>query len=428
MKTRRDAPWLALTLLTAIATVGFIDRIVMNVLAVPVQAEFGISDTQVGLLTGLAFALLNVTLGIAVARYAERGHRLSLIAVGTLLWSLATAACGFVTNFTQLLLARVGVGVGEAVGLPSNQSVLGDYFPPEKRATALSVLMLSPPIGAFLGAAGGGWIGQEFGWRNAFLIATVPGALLAVAAWLLIAEPPRGRYDREASADVPSFTSVLKRLVGLTSARHLLAGSTLASLVGFGLNGFITFLLVRKFAMSLAEAAFYAALLGSLPGAIAVFAGGRLADSFGGSRPWLYAAIPGFSLLLAAPLYVFGITRDSAALLLLVVFVAALFQYTYLGVTYGVFQNLLHSRMRATGSAVLNAIYTLIGQGLGALLVGWLSDRLAPGYGSADGLAYAMAITAGIYLWAAAHYLVAARHVGPDLARVRAGEGYPARL
>ncbi len=423
MKTRRDAPWLALTLLTAIATVGFIDRIVMNVLAVPVQAEFGISDTQVGLLTGLAFALLNVTLGIAVARYAERGHRLSLIAVGTLLWSLATAACGFVTNFTQLLLARVGVGVGEAVGLPSNQSVLGDYFPPEKRATALSVLMLSPPIGAFLGAAGGGWIGQEFGWRNAFLIATVPGALLAVAAWLLIAEPPRGRYDREASADVPSFTSVLKRLVGLTSARHLLAGSTLASLVGFGLNGFITFLLVRKFAMSLAEAAFYAALLGSLPGAIAVFAGGRLADSFGGSRPWLYAAIPGFSLLLAAPLYVFGITRDSAALLLLVVFVAALFQYTYLGVTYGVFQNLLHSRMRATGSAVLNAIYTLIGQGLGALLVGWLSDRLAPGYGSADGLAYAMAITTGIYLWAAAHYLVAARHVGPDLARVRAGEG-----
>lgn len=428
MKTRRDAPWLALTLLTAIATVGFIDRIVMNVLAVPVQAEFGISDTQVGLLTGLAFALLNVTLGIAVARYAERGHRLSLIAVGTLLWSLATAACGFVTNFTQLLLARVGVGVGEAVGLPSNQSVLGDYFPPEKRATALSVLMLSPPIGAFLGAAGGGWIGQEFGWRNAFLIATVPGALLAVAAWLLIAEPPRGRYDREASADVPSFTSVLKRLVGLTSARHLLAGSTLASLVGFGLNGFITFLLVRKFAMSLAEAAFYAALLGSLPGAIAVFAGGRLADSFGGSRPWLYAAIPGFSLLFAAPLYVFGITRDSAALLLLVVFVAALFQYTYLGVTYGVFQNLLHSRMRATGSAVLNAIYTLIGQGLGALLVGWLSDRLAPGYGSADGLAYAMAITTGIYLWAAAHYLVAARHVGPDLARVRAGEGYPARL
>jgi MFS family permease len=281
MITRRDSPWLALTLLTAIATVGFIDRIVMNVLAVPVQKEFGLSDTQVGLLTGFAFAALNVTLGIAVARYAERGHRLSLIAAGTLLWSLATAACGFVASFTQLLLARVGVGVGEAIGLPSNQSVIGDYFPPERRATAMSVLLLSPPIGAFIGAAGGGWIGQEFGWRNAFLIATIPGAVLAVAAWLLVAEPPRGRHDREASGEVPSIRAVLGRLVGLPSARHLLAGSTIASLVGFGLNGFITFLLVRKFSMSLAQAAFFAALLGSLPGAIAVIAGGRLADRYG---------------------------------------------------------------------------------------------------------------------------------------------------
>lgn len=327
MKTRRDAPRLALTLLTAILTVGFIDRIVMNVLAVPVQAEFRITDTQVGLLTGFAFAILNVTLGIGVARYAERGHRMRLIVVGTLLWSLATAACGFVANFTQLLLARVGVGVGEAVGLPANQSVIGDYFPAEKRATAMSVLMLSPPIGAFLGAAGGGWIGQEFGWRNAFLIATVPGALLAVAAWALIADPPRGRYDREASGEVPSLWAVFGRLMGLRSARHLVAGSTIASLVGFGLNGFFTFLLVRKFGMSLAQAAFWSALLGSLPGAIAVIAGGRLADAHGPKRPSLYAAIPGWCLIVAAPLYIFGITRGSAPLLLAVVFVAALFQY-----------------------------------------------------------------------------------------------------
>jgi len=421
MNTRRDAPRLALTLLTAILTVGFIDRIVMNVLAVPVQAEFHITDTQVGLLTGLAFAVLNVTLGIAVARYAERGRRMNLIVVGTLLWSLATAACGFVGNFVQLLLARVGVGVGEAVGLPANQSVIGDYFPPEKRATAMSVLMLSPPVGAFLGAAGGGWIGQELGWRNAFFIATLPGALLAIAAWVVIAEPPRGRYDREANETVPSILDVLKRLLGLKSARHLLFGSTIASMLGFGLNGFFTFLLVRKFSMTLAQAAFWSALLGSLPGVIGVIAGGKLADAYGPKRPALYTAIPGWCLLATAPLYIFGITRDSAPWLLVPVFVAALFQYTYLGVTYGVFQNLLHSRMRATGSAVLNGIYTLVGQGLGALLVGGLSDTLAPRYGSADGLAYAMAITGAIYLWAGAHYLIASRHVGADLAHVRGG-------
>ena len=419
--TRRDSPRLALWLLTGIVTVGFVDRIVMNVLAVPVQKEFALSDTQVGLLTGLAFAVLNVTLGIAVARYAERGRRLPLIVVGTLLWSLATAACGFVANYTQLLLARVGVGVGEAVGLPANQSVLGDYFPPERRATAMSILMLSPPIGAFIGAAGGGWVGQELGWRDAFLIATLPGALLAIAAWLLIADPPRGRYDREASDAVPSLWAVLKRLIVLPSARHLLAGSTLASLVGYGLNGFFTFLLVREFAMSLAQAALWSALLGSLPGAIAVYAGGRLADRFGPARPSLYAAITGACLLIATPIYILGITRGDATLLLVLVFVAALFQYTYLGVTYGVFQNLLHSRMRATGSALLNGIYTLIGQGFGALIVGGLSDRLAPTYGRAEGLAYAMAITAAIYLWAAAHYFLAARHVGPDVAAVREG-------
>ena len=163
---RRDSPWLALILLTAINTVGFIDRIVMNVLAVPIQIEFELTDTQVGLLTGLAFAVLNVMLGIVVARYAERGRRLTLIAVGTLLWSLATAACGMVTTWVQLLLARIGVGVGEAVGLPATQSVISDYFPPERRATALSVLLLAPPIGAFLGSAGGSWIGQEYGWSG----------------------------------------------------------------------------------------------------------------------------------------------------------------------------------------------------------------------------------------------------------------------
>ncbi len=418
---RRDSPWLALVLLTAISTVGFIDRIVMNVLAVPIQAEFKLSDTQVGLLTGLAFAVLNVALGIVVARYAERGNRLSLIAVGTFLWSLATAACGMATTWINLLLARIGVGVGEAVGLPATQSVISDYFPPERRATALGIFLLAPPIGAFLGSAGGSWIGQEYGWREAFFIATIPGILLAFAAWMLIAEPPRGRYDPGAGDEVPSLGEVFRRLVGLKSARQLLAGSTLASMVGFGLNSFMAFLLVRKFEFSLAEAGLFAGLLASLPGAISVVAGGRLADWLGASNPAAYARIPGVCLLIAAPIYMFAITQDNVVLLLLLVFVAALFQYTYLGITFGVFQNLLHPRMRATGSALLNTVYGLIGQGLGPLLVGWLSDRLATQYGAGDGLAWAMAAVAAIYLWSGTHYLLAGRHLRGDLAGVREG-------
>lgn len=418
---RRDSPWLALILLTAISTVGFIDRIVMNVLAVPIKAEFGLTDTQVGLLTGLAFSILNASLGIVVARYAERGNRLSLIAIGTLFWSIATAACGFAVNFVQMLLARIGVGVGEAVGLPAAQSVLSDYFPPEKRATAMSVFLLAPPVGAFLGSAGGGWVAQEWGWHSAFFIASLPGLLLAALAFWLVAEPPRGRHDSEASGEVPSIGAVLHRLLGLKSARQLLLGSTLASMVGFGLNAFLVFVFVRKFGMTLAQAALYSGLLGSLPGAIAVIGGGRIADWLGAKNPAAYVVVPGVALLIGGAIYMLAITRDDIRVLLALLFVAAVFQYAYLGVTFGVFQNLLHSRMRATGTALLNIVYGLVGQGLGTLLVGRLSDTLAPRYGEAEGLVTALLVTSVIYVWAGGHYLLAGRHLARDLAAVREG-------
>lgn len=419
--TRRDAPWLALTVLTAISTVGFIDRIVMNVLAVPIKAEFRLSDTQVGLLTGLSFSILNASLGIVVARYAERGRRLSLVALGTLLWSLATAACGLVTTFVQLLLARIGVGVGEAVGLPAAQSVIADYFPPERRASAMSVLLLAPPVGAFIGSAGGGWVAQEWGWHAAFYVASLPGLVLAALAWWLVAEPPRGRHDAEASAAVPSIGEVLRRLLGLRSARQLLLGSTLASMTGFGLNAFLIFVFVRKFGLPLAQAALWSGLIGSLPGAIAVIAGGRIADRLGARNPAAYVAVPGIALVIGGAIYLVGITRGDFTTLLALLFVGALFQYAYLGVTFGVFANLLHSRMRATGTALLNLVYGLVGQGLGTLLVGALSDRLSPRYGPADGLVYAMVIVTLIYFWAGAHYLLAGRHLSADLAAVREG-------
>ena len=419
MTSRSTSPWFTLIVLTAISTVGFIDRIVLNVLAQPISVEFGLSDTQIGLLTGLAFAVLNVTLGLAVARLAERRNRMQLIAIGTVAWSIATALCGMVGTWVQLLFARIGVGVGEAVGLPATQSVVADCFPPEKRASALSVLLLAPPVGAFIGSAGGAWFAQEYGWRSAFIAAAIPGLVLGLVAWLFVAEPPRGRHDREASDTVPGFGEVLRRFAVLPSAKHLLAGSTIASLVGFGLNTFVAILLIRKFGFSLVEAGLYAGLLASFPGAISVLAGGRLADWLGPRHPAAYALIPGLCLLIGAPLYIFAITREAVEVLLVVMTIAALFQYTYLGITFGTFQNLLHPRMRATGTALLNLVYGLIGQGIGPVLLGVLSDRfLREGASAGDAVAWAMAATAALYFWGAAHYLIAARHVGADLARV----------
>ncbi len=421
LPTRSASPWFALFVLTGITTVGFIDRIIVNVLVEPLKAEFGLSDTQIGLLTGVAFAALNVGLGIFVARLAERRRRLSLTAVGVLAWSVATAACGVAGNWIQLLFARIGVGVGEAVGLPANQSVIADYFPPEKRATAMSVQMLAPPIGALLGAAGGAYIANTYGWQMAFYVAATPGVVFALLVYFFVAEPPRGQHDTGDVETVPPFSAVLARFWRLPSARHMVAGSALASMIGFGLNAFVAALLMRKFGLSLVQAGLFSGLLASAPGVISITMGGMLADHFGKQRPSTYALLPGLSLLLAVPIYLFAISRDDVAILLTCMGLAALFQYSYLGCTYGTLQNMMHARSRATASALLNAIYTLMG-GLGPLLIGLISDRFQ--LGGSDGgnaLAWAMGITALIYLWAVVHYLLAARHVSEDLATARTG-------
>src|SRR3990172_8375262 len=234
------SPWWALVMLTSIYICGFIDRIIMQVLAEPVKAEFSLSDFEIGIVAGLAFAVLNVVLGLWVARFAERCRRMSLVTVGTVLWSIATAACGMAGSYVQLVLARISVGVGEAVGLPSSSSIISDYFPRERRSTALSVLMLAPPIGAFIGFVGGGYLAQNYGWRAAFWIAAIPGFFLALLASLTVQEPLRGRYDNlgEKTDMVPPFRAVLARVWQRRSLRHLLLGSTIASMVGFGLNVF----------------------------------------------------------------------------------------------------------------------------------------------------------------------------------------------
>lgn len=420
LATRRDSPWLALTLLAGVATVGFIDRIVVNVLVEPLKAEFGLTDFQVSLMGG-AFAVLNVLAGFGIARIAERTQRVALIALGTLLWSVATALCGAAANFVQLLLARVAVGLGEAIGLPGNQSVAADYFPPQRRGLAMSVLLLAPPVGAFIGFVGGGWIAQNFDWRWTFLIAALPGLVLGVLVYLFIAEPPRGRHDADASDEVPGTGAVLRRLFLLPSARHLVIGSTVAAAIGFGLNYFFTSLMIRRFGLSIGEASLYAGLIASLPAAISVVGMGWLGDRLGARNPAAYALIPGVAMLIGGPLYIVAITRADLTLLLVLVTISAVLQFGYLGITFASLQNLMHPRMRATASATLNAIYAVAGA-LGPMILGALSDRLEPGRAAGEGLALAMAAVALAYLWAGAHYLLAARHVGPDLARAKAGE------
>ncbi|MGZ8350160.1 MAG: MFS transporter [Allosphingosinicella sp.] len=416
------SPGWALAVLAAISTCGFIDRIIMNVLVQPIKMEFDLTDTEIGLVTGLAFAMLNVVLGIWVARIAERRRRITLIGIGTFFWSVATAACGAATSFATLALARVGVGVGEAVGLPSSQSVVSDYFPKAKRTSAMSVLLLAPPLGAFLGSAGGATIAQAYGWRTAFVAAAIPGFVLAVVVLLTVGEPKRGQHDALGAGgdEVPPFRAVLQRMWHRKSFRHMLAGSTVASTVGFGVNAFLAAFLLRRFGFSLAEAGIIAGLIASAPATFGVLASGWLADRLARRDPRAFGTIPGISLLLATPIYMFAVTRDAAPAAIALLALAATVQYTYLAPSTGLFQNLRHPRMRATSTAVVTMIYSLVGAGLGPLLVGALSDAFAPDAtpaGSGAGLTTALAVTAIGYVWAALHFLRARRSLADDLAQ-----------
>jgi MFS family permease len=418
---RISSPGWALFLLTGISICGFIDRIIMQVMVEPLKHEFRLSDLEIGLLVGLAFALLNVLLSLWVARLAERRERISLVWIGTILWSIATSLCGAATSFGALLAARIGVGVGEAVGLPATSSLLSDYFRPEKRTTAMSVLMLAPPIGAFLGSAGGAMVAQAYGWRYAFYVAAVPGFILAMLLAFTVKEPPRGVHDGLSSEKdvVPPLSAVLARIWRRRSLTHLLVGSTVASMTGFAVNAFLAAFLLRRFGFSLRDAGVTAGLIASIPASLSVFGAGWLADRFGRRDARFYGWVPGIALFIAAPLYALAVTRETAAGAITLLTLSALVQYCYLGPTAGVFQNMMHPRMRASATAFNSLIYSLLGGAVGPLLIGALSDHFtdkASQAGPGIGLSHAMAAMTIFYVWGGVHYLLATRHLRHELA------------
>jgi MFS family permease len=396
--------------LTAISTCGFIDRIVMNVLIEPVKGEFQLSDTQIGLLTGPAFAVLNVTLGLWVARLAERGRRITLVGIGTLLWSLATLGCGMAGSFFQLACARMAVGVGEAVGLPATTSIVSDHYPPERRATALSVLMLASPLGAFLGSSIGAALAAVYGWRSAFIVAAAPGFVLTLIVLITVGEPSRGRHDPPAASDsIPSFGTVLTKIWKNAQLRFMLAGATIATTTGFGVNVFLAALLTRRYDFDIAQAGIISGLIASLPASISVLGSGWLSDRWAVRMPNSHALVPAIALCLAAPLYFAALWQDTAVLAIGLFAAAAFFQYCYIAPTYGVFQNAMEPRARATAQAIQSVCTSLIGSGLGPLLVGLLSDafRGSLAVGPAGNLVMALSVVTAGYMIAALFYFAA---------------------
>lgn len=405
----------ALGVLVVVYTFNFIDRQILSILLEPIKQDLGLSDTALGMLTGFAFALFYATLGIPIARLADRGNRRNIIAWSLTIWSAMTALSGIAQNFWHLLIARIGVGVGEAGCSPPAHSMIADYFPAENRATALGIYSLGIPVGILFGFIAGGWLNEFFGWRVAFFVVGVPGILLALLVRWSLREPDRGMAEgRQANADQPGIMETFTYLYQKPSFRHMAVGGGLTAFVGYGIVTWVPSFLIRSYGMDTGEVGTYLGLILGIPGGIGIALGGYLADRYGAKDTRWYLWVVTVALLIAVPITVGVYLSSSATASLLFLILPVLLGNFYQATTFSQAQGLVPLRMRAVAAAVLLFILNIIGLGAGPQMVGVVSDLLAPTYGD-ESLRYALLALSFVNIWAAYHYYLAGKTLKQDL-------------
>jgi predicted MFS family arabinose efflux permease len=397
--------WYVLAVMTVVYALSIADRFSISTLIEPIRLELHLSDSGIAFLTGVALALFYVTIGIPIALLADRANRRDILAVALALWSAMTALCGLAQNYWQLLLARFGVGIGEAGGTPPATSILADKFPPEKRPMALTIFALGACLGAWLGSSIAGDVAERGGWRAAFLVLGIPGLIVALVVRFTVREPQRGRLDE--TIDKPAPTTLLATLAYVgshKSAFHLLLGGSVATLWSWGLMWWLPTFLVRSYRMTVGQA-------GDLLGPMHLIAGtaGTLLASWLMSRPaaanpryithllaWVTAAttIPSIAL--------FVVHSELLTRILLWIFVPSV--YFYIGPILGLLQNVVPPQMRATTCALLLFAANVANLVIAPQLIGWLSDGFASGLGAgSESLRWALLILAPSGFWAAWH-------------------------
>lgn len=425
--------WYVLWLLFVVYVVNFVDRQIMTILVEPIKDEFGFSDSQMGILTGLAFAILYATLGIPIAGLADRKSRTNIIAVSLLVWSLFTALCGFAQNFWHLLIARIGVGIGEAGCSPPAYSLISDYFPPAKRTSAISIYSMGIFGGVFVGFLLGGWIEHALGWRFAFFAVGIPGVVLSIVVRLTMREPPRGYSEPgKIVAAAPGIAVTTRRLCKNPAFVHMALAAALHSFVGYGVGGFTPSFLVRSHQIPLQVVGTWMAVITAGGGIVGTFLGGYLSErrmrKTGDQRHLLW--IPAISTLINVPLQILALViwarldlplLGSTPVIVFLLIPTWLIGSMYLGPTFALTQNLVSIRERAVAGAVLLFIINLIGLGAGPWLTGVLSDAFRSGLidsgtseqiATAEGLRFALLAMTCVNVWSAIHYFLAARHLG----------------
>ena len=400
-------------ILILVYTFNFIDRQIVGILAVPIKADLGLTDTQLGLMGGLAFALFYTALGIPVAMLADRRNRTWIMTIALTVWSAMTAVCGLAQNFWQLFIARLGVGVGEAGGVAPAYSLISDYFPPGQRARALSVYSFGIPIGSALGIVFGGLIASRIDWRYAFFAVGLAGILIAPLFKLTVAEPERGRLDAARKTLPLPLAEILRTLARKPSFWLMSLGAACSSMMGYGLFFWLPSFFVRSFGLTLLDASLFFGAILLVGGLAGTWLGGSLADKFGSVRRGAYVVIPAIAFLATVPFYVVAILSTNLILTFVLMLIPTALGLAWLGPVLSAIQHVVPPTMRATASAIFLFINNLIGIGVGTVVIGLLSDHLQAQFGD-NALRYAILAGTSFYLIAAMFFLLSARKLGRD--------------
>ncbi|MGE0664923.1 MAG: spinster family MFS transporter [Sphingomonadales bacterium] len=421
-RTDTTGRWTIVTMLLAVAVFANVDRQILNVVVEPVKAEFGLSDKVMGLLTGAAFSVFYAVLGVPLAMLADRSNRRNLIAAAIAVWSAMTVFCGMAATAAQLILARIGVAVGEAGAGPASQSIVSDLFAPRERALPMAILATGTNIGILFGFVAGGLLSAAFGWRWAFVAVGVPGLLMAIVILAAMREPRRGLADNVTETE--DVRHGLGHLLGLIARRRallwIIAGFTCAGMFGYGAIAWMTAFFHRSYGLDAGQIAPIIGLLVGIGGAVGSLAGGFLADRTGTRdvrwRLWIICIVAAIAAPLALGAF---LARNQWLTLALMVFPASVAIF-HAGPSFALVQELVPLRLRALAAAFLLFCLNVIGGGFGPFLVGLLSDLLEPSLGR-ESLRYAMmALTVPIVLSGIFYYL-ASRRLPRDLAEAHAG-------
>lgn len=411
----------ALIVLTLAYTSSHVDRGIVNIVMQPIKNEFHVNDTLLGLMSGLAFAIFYATLGVPIAMWADRGNRRNIIALAVTVWSGMTAACGLASNFTHLLLARIGVGVGEAGSSPPSHSMIADLYPKESRSTAMAIYSVGVYAGAMIGLVLGGYIVQHYGWRVTFYAMGLPGLVIALLVRFTMKEPARGHADGivHDAALRSNLLHVIVHLWKTRSARHITIGLTLVSFVGYGGLIFGPSFFQRSLGLSPQEVGLFFGLIAGFVGGLGALIGGFLADRLSKRDMRWNAWVIAVAKIVGMPLFIVFYMSSDLKLMIPVYIVSSILGAFYLGPSFAMIQSLTPLHMRALASAVMLFVLNFIALGFGPLTVGLLSDLLAPHFGQ-ESLRWALFGTSFIGVWAAVHYYWAGKTYQADVEKLTA--------